>query len=647
MQTQTQDIRYFLYSQAFADGFRATFSILVPSLVASYFDMFEAGLAISLGALCANLADAPGPFIHKRNGMLICSLSVFLVVFITVFARLNIYTMGLEIAGVCFFFSMFNVYGSRATSVGNAAILAMILTMDKPNPPSAALTNSLLVLGGGLWYTTISLLLYKLRPYRVPQRVLGECIMEMAKYLSIKADFYDSTTSLYMDYKKLVAQQVVVNEQQNTVREILFKTRQIVKETTSNGRKLVMTFVDTVDLFEDITASYYDYSDLRKRFEHTGILKDIADLIRDMAVELNKIGFAIQANETYKRNDRLENELKILKEKIDAISRDEASSNLVLKKILVNARKLLHRFNDISGYFYKADNKRKESLDHTQFVSHQSLGADIFWNNLTLQSSVLKHALRVAIGCMVGFIVAKLIAYGHHSYWILMTIAFMLKPAFSLTKQRNIHRIAGTLIGGIIGILILSFIPNTKVLFALMVLFMLGTYSFQRINYLAMVVCTTPYIFILFKFLGVGFLKLAEERLMDTAIGCAIAFAVGYFIFPHWESRELEKYMRNMLEANLSYLQKILESLNGKAISVLDYKLVRKEVYVSSANLSAAFQRMLSEPKNKQIDSTKVHQFVVLNYVLFSNIATIATTLFHKESTKYPGELILLAKRSK
>ena len=58
MQTQTQDIRYFLYSQAFADGFRATFSILVPSLVASYFDMFEAGLAISLGALCANLADA-------------------------------------------------------------------------------------------------------------------------------------------------------------------------------------------------------------------------------------------------------------------------------------------------------------------------------------------------------------------------------------------------------------------------------------------------------------------------------------------------------------------------------------------------------------------------------------------------------------
>lgn len=646
MQRQTQDIKHFLYSQAFADGFRATFSILAPSLIASYFDMFDAGLAVSLGALCANLADAPGPFIHKRNGMLICAFCVFLVVFITIYARQNIYTMGLEIAVVCFFFSMFNVYGNRATSVGNAAILAMILTMDKPIPTSDALTYSLLVLGGGFWYTSISLLLYKIRPYRAPQRVLGECIMEMAKYLSIKADFYDTSTSLDEDYKKLVAQQVVVNEQQNNVREILFKTRQIVKESTTMGRKLVMAFVDTVDLFEDITASYYDYENLRKRFEHTGILKDIASLIRKMAMELNKIGFAIQANESYRKNERLDSELRILKEKIDALARDEGNSILVLKKILVNARRLLHRFNDLASYFYKDANKREHSLDHTRFVSHQPLDPVLFWNNLTLHSSVLKHSLRVAIGCIVGFIVAKLIGYGHHSYWILMTIAFMLKPAFSLTKERNIQRIAGTLIGGLAGVLILTFIHNNNVLFALMVLFMLGTYSFQRINYLAMVVCTTPYILILFKFLGVGFVRLAQERIMDTAIGCAIAFTIGYFLFPHWESKELEKYMRNMLAANMSYLHKVLESLNGKTISVLDYKLARKEVYVSSANLSAAFQRMLSEPKNKQIDSAKVHQFVVLNYILFSNIATIATSLLQKDAEKYAGELVLIAKRS-
>src|SRR5206468_2979063 len=65
-----------------------------------------------------------------------------------------------------------------------------------------------------------------------------------------------------------------------------------------------------------------------------------------------------------------------------------------------------------------------------------------------------------------------------------------------------------------------------------------------------------------------------------------------------------------------------------------------------SANLSAAFQRMLNEPKSKQKDGSKLHQFVVLNHILFSNIATIVTSLFAREVNKYPEELCTLAKRA-
>src|SRR5206468_664813 len=117
------------------------------------------------------------------------------------------------------------------------------------------------------------------------------------------------------------------------------------------------------------------------------------------------------------------------------------------------------------------------------------------------------------------------------------------------------------------------------------------------------------------------------------------------FLFPHWESRELENYMAKMLEANLSYLQKIVDSLSGIPVSVLDYKLARKDVYVSSANLSAAFQRMLSEPKSKQLDSSKVHQFVVLNHILFSNVATVALSLLNKEKPANAQQLLQTARR--
>jgi hypothetical protein len=65
-----------------------------------------------------------------------------------------------------------------------------------------------------------------------------------------------------------------------------------------------------------------------------------------------------------------------------------------------------------------------------------------------------------------------------------------------------------------------------------------------------------------------------------------------------------------------------------------------------SANLSAAFQRMLSEPKAKRENSKQVHQFVVLNHILFSNIATVITGLKNKEPKQHSEQLQVSAKRS-
>jgi uncharacterized membrane protein (TIGR01666 family) len=647
MQPRAREIQYFFYSQAFADGFRTTISILLPALILYYFKLLNAGLSISLGALCVSLADAPGPIIHKRNGMLFAAVFVFIITLLTSLASSNVYTMGTLILFSTFFFSMFNVYGVRASAVGSGALLAMILTMDKIVPKPQILSESVLILLGAIWYLIISLTFYKIQPYRAGQRILGECIRNIATFLSIKADFYNPKTDLDKDYSKLVSQQVVVNEKQDAVREILFKTRQIVSESTSMGRKLVLTFVETVDLFEDITATYYDYASLRKRYEHTGVLEKISWFIKDVAFELDQMGIAIQVNGPYKQRFDFEQQLIQLKDAINETEKAEGESNLVLKKILVNVRRLVQRVLELQEYFEKkSPGKEKITLDHSHFVSHQSLDPKIFWNNLSIQSSAFKHAVRVAIAAIVGYVFVNLFAYGHHSYWVLMTITFMLKPAFSLTKQRNIERIAGTVIGGLLGIVLLLFVSNKEVLFAIMVVLMILNYSLVRINYLAMVLCLTPFVLILFSLLGLSVLDVAKERILDTVLGCTIAFSAGYFLFPTWEAEQLEGYLLKMLQANKEYLDKIYEGLYGKQINLLEYKLVRKEVYVSSANVAAAFQRMLSEPKNKQRNSKVMHQFVVLNHILFSNIATVVTSLLNKTPMVHAPILIQSVKRS-
>src|SRR5215213_3343618 len=152
MREQTKEASLFLFSQSLADGLRITLAVLMPALVCYYFNLLDLGMTISLGALCVSLVDAPGPIVHRKNSMLVCLLLVSVVTVVTAYARLNIYLMGLEIMLFSFFFSMFTVYGLRAVMVGNAALLAMVLTMDRPIEPSQVMWYSLLIVSGGVWY---------------------------------------------------------------------------------------------------------------------------------------------------------------------------------------------------------------------------------------------------------------------------------------------------------------------------------------------------------------------------------------------------------------------------------------------------------------------------------------------------------------
>jgi YccS/YhfK family integral membrane protein len=647
IQDQFRELRYFLYSQAFADGLRTTMAILLPSMAGYYEGHFEVGMTLSLGALCVSLTDAPGPIINKRNGMLLCILALFIISLITALARLHTVTMGIELVAVAFFFSMFNAYGARAAGVGNAAILIMILTMDKVIPASGALLHSNLIAAGGLWYFSISYIFSMVSPYRPAQRVLGECLREMARYLQIKADFYDPATDLAADYRRLVARQILVNEKQDAAREILFKTRQIVTETTHTGRRMVLLFVEAVDLFEDITASYYDYAQLRDRFAATGILEEIAAEIRLIAGELDRMGIAVQMNRPYRPLADIDARLALVKTRVDNLPRLGSESHLVLKKILVNLRRLAQRHGELQRYFGDSVPERRNPLDHGRFVSHQPLDPHIFSENLTLDSGVFRHALRVCLACLAGYGMTRMIAYGQHSYWVLLTIAFILKPAFSLTRERNVQRIIGTVAGGVIGITVLLLVPLRKAQFAIMVLFMLLTYSFMRINYLLMVLFTTPFVLLLFTFLGMPFREVALERIFDTVLGCAIAFGASVFLFPAWEARQLNMHLAGLLRADHTYLSLLIDALEGRPVSLLSYKLARKDIYVQTANVSSLFQRMLNEPRNLQSGPSQLQELVVLQHILFSNLATISGELMRKPTQVYDPTLQHLARKAR
>jgi uncharacterized membrane protein (TIGR01666 family) len=647
---QTKEIKSFFFSQYFSDGLRMSLGILLPAMVMLQFNQFDLGIALSLGALCICVIDTPGPVLHKRNAMGIGNLCLFIVAVTTGFARLNVFTLGLEVTVFSFLFSMFIVYGNRAASVGTASLLIMIFMIEKEMKPNEILGYSAEILSGGVWYMLFSLVFFGIRPYRAAQQALGENIADIVKFLRIKADFYFPETDIDDNYHKLVSQQIQVSQHQDAVRELLFKSRVMVRESTNASRILVLTFVDLVDMFEQIMATHYDYAYIREKFKATGILTDIAHTVHQMANELENIGYAVLSNTRYKHLVNFNPVLEQLKLKIDTIGNDQETSNLVLKKILINLRDLNKEIENIFNYYNSSSSKilieNNNDVEYSKFVTHQDYEPHVFFDNFTLDSAAFKHALRVSLVCCIGFIAAKTLSLGHHSYWVLLTIIVILKPGFSLSKQRNYQRLIGTIAGGVIGVLILVFIPNNDAQFVFMLIFMVGTYSFTRLNYIVSVIFMTPYVLILFKFLGVGHLDIVEERVVDTIIGSTIAFIASYLIFPTWEFEQVKESLAEVITTNVDYLVKIAKSITGSTVSTTEYKLARKEVYVKSANLSAAFERMTSEPKSKQRNVKDIHKFVVLNHILSSYIATIASEITVKGMHKATPDTLKLVKRS-
>jgi len=627
-----REYKSFINSHNLNDAVRITIGITLPAILLGYFHNLSAGIALSIGAMCVGNMDNPGPIHHRRNGMIACVLIIFFVTLLTGLVSGSPVMTGLLVFVFCFIFSMMSIYGARASSIGVNALLVMVLNIDRLHHGWDVLINAAYVLAGGIWYTVLSLLLYSFRPYKLTQQALGDCIQATASYLRAKASFYGRDADYDKSYRQLLEQQIDAHEKQDLVRELLFKSRDIVKESTHTGRVLVMIFLDVVDLFERVMTSHQDYRMLHRLFDDSNLLEEYRQVILDLAVELDEIGIALKSGKPSEETSYLPSRIKALRESFTRYrdlhrTAENVEGFIGLRHILDSIQDIadrLHTLHVYTTYDRKLGKSFKQEVDYEQFVSHQGMNRKLLFDNLTWGSNIFRHSLRVSIATVAGYLISRLLPFGH-SYWILLTIIVILKPAYSLTKKRNFERLMGTLAGALVGMLILFFIKDRTVLFVLMILFMIGTYSFLRNHYLVAVTLMTPYVLLLFHLLyPTDFRTILSDRVIDTAIGSAIAFVANIFLAPSWEHERIKDYMIRIIEANALYFKQVSGAFLGRPAAVTQYKLSRKNAFVALANLSDAFNRMLSEPRSKQKHAGRMHQFVVSSHMLTSHIATLS-----------------------
>ncbi|MBB3259535.1 putative membrane protein YccC [Paraburkholderia bannensis] len=559
------EIRKFLYSQYFYGGLRIAVGISLPAILCLFvFDKSELGFTISTGALGACVVDMPGPLKYKRNEMLACSAIGFLSAYATGLATFSPIALWATVVPLTFVLSLIVVYGNRWPQISFATLFMMVMTLEEHFTPHQALVNAAWILLGGLWYTGWSTLVSRLMLDRIEQQALAESVFACADYLLARAQFFDLDNDLDECYRNLVARQIAAVERQDAARDIVLRNLPKLRSGRVDARRAMHfnLFINTVDLHELFVGAHTDYPLVRNTFGGSDLLVFYRDLIRKAAADLEDIGLAVLQNEAPRANVNVKAELRAIEFELEMLKRRDlptkdpeayAAISASFRRIWSATRLIDRMRRSLASEVPTTETELRIDEALTRFVTNRRVSWLQIFSNLTMASPSFRHALRVTIAVAAGFWLGRLLPLTN-AYWIVMTTIIILKPGYSLTRQRNAQRIVGTLIGCVASIALILLVKQPLVLLVSMFAAMVMSYSLLLFNYTASVVFTSAYVLLMFHLLAPGSMRIIGERAIDTLVGCMIAIGASH-LFPYWEYRLMGKLVHDMIAATRSYLE--------------------------------------------------------------------------------------------
>jgi uncharacterized membrane protein YccC len=233
-------------------------------------------------------------------------------------------------------------------------------------------------------------------------------------------------------------------------------------------------------------------------------------------------------------------------------------------------------------------------------VAEQVIGGRIAW----------EFTLRLMICTGAAAILSEALPL-QRSYWLVLTVGIILKPDYGSVFARALQRGAGTVIGAVLGAVILIEVPyGPWLLLPFGVLAALLPYGKAR-SFGLQAIFLTPLVVLLIDLLDVGGWHLAEERLVDTVLASLVVLVIGYAPWPTAWQAHLPGQFAGALRAVSAYADEALVTTPAVRIAARgsaraqsqapgaapgQRSRLRRRTYRALSNLRAEFQRTMSEP---------------------------------------------------
>ena len=307
---------------------------------------------------------------------------------------------------------------------------------------------------------------------------------------------------------------------------------------------------------------------------------------------------------------------------------------------------LYQNLKSIDAQLQNLETERNLKLINAQQAENQLKDDDLKgWNDiivrvkqhLTPESVLFRHAVRLSIVLFIGYVFIQVthIAYG---YWILLTALFVCQPNFNATKRRLYLRIVGTLMGIIVGLAIIYFIPSIEGQLVMLVISGVLFLELRSKQYAQATAFITILALINFNLDGSAFAA-GLPRFIDTLIGCALAWFGVSFIWPDWKFRRLPRSIQRSLQAQCKYLAEVVEQYHQGRNNALNYRVVRRAAHNTDAEVASLISTLATEPNIESTQKTLAFEFLCLSHTFLSYIAALGA---HREQIQDQEVLTLL-----
>ncbi len=605
-----------------------------------------ATIPLTLGVVAAGISDIDDRFSARIQNQLFTYLGFFITAtsIQLLFPHPILFACGLIISCICLI--LLGSLGRRYATIAYGCLVVSVYSMLGVHLfEDWYIQPSLLVIGAA-WYGLISTISFLLFPVREVQDKLSLCYSSLGDFLFAKSNLFDvdmtpdsyqqSMIDLSLENGKLVG----IFNQMKTALLTRLKGDRGQKDT----RRSLQYYFVAQDIHERADSAHIDYQKLAKIFEHSDVLFRFQRILSLQGKACKDLSQSIMKREVYNHNRRFKHAFQNLKYSLEKLKKDDS-----FDQIWVNALYSLYQnLKSIDAQLKNLETERTISLDKSKHIENQLKDDDLKgWadivvrikQNLTPESVLFRHAIRLSLVLLVSYIFVQLtdIQYG---YWVLLTALFVVQPNFNATKRRLRLRVIGTLIGIIIGYGILYFIPSVEGQLLLLIISGVLFFDLRSKQYAQATAFITILALINFNLDGLGFTA-ALPRMMDTLIGCALAWLGVTYIFPDWKFRRLPRNISRSLNAQCNYLAEIIEQYKTGRNNGLNYRVVRRAAHNTDADVASLISTLATEPDFDPNQKSLAFEFLCLNHTFLSYIAALGA---HREKIEDPEILALLDK---